>query len=124
MHCQHLISVDCYVLNNVIIDDVIHCHYHCVALFIVYIIEAPLIAYCTSICSSLHYYNNTLHLLCQCFLFFLSIRCVGQLGNCVYCVKNMCLSLGAFAFAKSCKAMNTAKCGAVLSPPRLANSLS
>ena len=39
----------------------------------------------------------------------------------VHCVKNMCLPFGAFAFVKSCKAMNTVKCGAVLSPPRLAN---
>ena len=95
MHCQHLISVDCYILNNVIIDDVIHCHYHCVALFIVYIIETPLITYCTSICSSLHYYNNTLHSLCQYFfiLFIYSLcRATEQLGNCLLREKHVFVS--------------------------------
>ena len=56
MYCQYLISVNYYILNDVIIDDVIsvviiYYHCHCVALFIAYTIEASLIDCCI-------YYDN------------------------------------------------------------------
>ena len=78
------------------------------------VVRLSVLLYIIIIIHYIHYVNTF-------YFFLLFVRSLYR--TTVHCVKNMCLSLGAFASAKSCKAMNTAKCGAVLSPPRLANGL-
>ena len=80
---------------------------------------APLVVVCLSVPLYIIIITHYIHCVNTFLFFFLFVRSLCR--TTVHYVKNMRLSLGAFAFAKSCKAMNTAKCGAVLSPPRLAN---
>ena len=74
MSCQYLISVDCHILDDVISVVLVHCYCHCVALFVAYTIEAPLIACCV-------YYNN---------FFSRRVYCYNNTFSCLVVVNKSC----------------------------------